>query len=270
MTINAQDISMRVVGGVLKHPLPPDPGDFWSAGFGFENGAVGAECLPLWDTGNNNEISADQAYKGTKSCKMSVSLGGENWGGGYDLAGQGRQLFQDDEVWFRIATYFPAGFNMDVQPAGGSRLKFIRVKQHLSGGAFDGHFDMQFKDDASAISIGLEKSWPTFVDIANTAVVFDTWQVWEIYFYFDWRPADDALGNGRIRIWLDDALKIDKTDQPTLIRAGNQIIDFPIFSSWNTGSPATQHCYVDGGRVTNGNPGSFDASGNPFIGKDAP
>ena len=248
------------VADTLPAPPPPEPpANLWSVKSSMDFAPVGGQCGSIWP-GADTYVSADRGHNGTpQSCKMSIGQGQEAWGGGVAFTAEQKSV-KGDELWCRWATYFPAGFNFDVQPAGGSRLKFFRLSHDLPGGGIDGRFDMQIRDDGSGVSLGLEKEW-SWVELANTAIAYDVWQVWEVYFKFD-----DVGTTAKTRVWLDGVLKWDNADKPNMIQAGNYVPDVRFFDHWNEGSPVAQHMYFDGLIITNGVPGSTDANGNPFIG----
>jgi hypothetical protein len=245
--------------------------------FDFDTGGV-----PFNGYNDGASIQTTQAYSGTKSCRISVTSASTL--GGISQYTPGYTPTEGDEVWFRIRTFFPAGFDFSASP----KLKFLRIDTGSAPDGHGSHLDWYILNadgtNAGYFNWILEgvASWlwtdnPT-TPLA-TGIVRDTWQTWEVYY-----KLHSSAGSAAIRLWRDGVLICDTTanlpsgtpTRATLNGSTHIIGNSPVFQQgymhvtyWNGGAPATESWYVDDFTVytsLSGLPSAFDAAGNRYIG----
>lgn len=243
------------------------PVESWTVSFDFESGTDGEFCG--LESGGSSIISSVQSYGGTKSCQFSIGEGKTGfgqWGGGITYP---ENLNRGDELWLRLNTYFPDGFDYNSYGEG-LRLKFLRFHTASANGANEGYNDWYITGAHPGDSTPFkwiyegEQRW---VDVGNNTdkIRRRAWETYEMYVRFDNVSVADG-GMATIRLWKNGRLIADINNRKTL-SASTTISDYTyIFTYWNGGSPKTQSMYVDNIILTSDRPTRQDSSGNFFIG----
>lgn len=266
----AQYTSTQVVGGVAVGT----PAFFQN----FELNAT----LNTWPV---SAQSTAQSYSPTHSGRIDITAASTAPGGAANALSTSVQPTQGDEVWFRVRTFFPLGFDFTASP----HLKFLRIDTGTVAGSGHGsHIDWYVRSGGPS-AVGyfdfiLEgvASWlygggsPTPLP---TGIIRGQWQTWEVYYKLHSNAA-----NAIIRMWRDGTLICDTsagipatTPTRATLNASTDIIGgnnglaggFMHVTYWNGGSPATQSWYIDDFTVytsLTGRPTATDASGNTYIG----
>lgn len=269
----------RLMPLLLCTALFPAVAHGWLVEIDCERGAVGERAVGESGLGHADPgtvYSDEIAYSGKQSCKLQIDEGDFRWGGSKDLP---NHLKKGDEVWVRIATYFPAGFDYNSYSAG-NRLKFLRLHtrsdrpEDYCVGENEGYMDWYIYptyrnsgDEAYGVIKECDRgaAWSSFGSLAGKGIEHDKWQVYEMYVKFDDVSSMDG-GMALVRVWRNDELLGEFTKHTTLETPDSYARSFLLFSYWNGGSPKTQHMFIDDLVITNEMPSTRDASGNPRIG----
>lgn len=208
------------------------------------------------------------AYSGGLSCANRInqgSTGGSDWGG---LIGFPTNLVKGDEIWLRINTYMPAGFNYN-SIGEGELLKFLRVHTRTASNPNIGYNDWYITPTNNSFATHQfiyegEQKWSYVTDMSLRPVV-GVWETYEMYLKLDDVPAASG-GEARVRFWKNGQLILDIADRKTLQSPGVYADRMHLFTYWNGGAPQTQEMYIDDLFITTAPPSNTDASGNRFIG----
>ncbi len=256
----------------------------WTINNTFDNQNVGDTCgysahkggSPWWNA-ENSFVTNAQKYSGNRGCSFTIQQGstGGGWGGGTTLP---TKLRRGDEIWIRVRTYMPAGFNYDASAAG-NKLKFLRLRTADASGGNTGYVDWYLSPKGSSdpfqiIYEGGQKAvfgsggcttdcWTKFG--AGDAIQLGKWETFEYYIRLDTVPVSKG-GKARVRAWKNGKLLSDMTDKITLARTDGYAPAFLFLNYWNGGSPKTQTMYVDDVTLTTDRPSSTDSTGFPYIG----
>lgn len=245
-------------------------GPQWTEIRTFEGGTLGEQVNLT--VGGRSVYSDVEVFAGTRSCRMRA-LNGEtgfgNWGGGIDYP---EDLGRGDEVWLRVNTNFPPGFDLHA-PGEGGRLKFLRHHTKEADGTHIGYEDMLITTADGIVADATPFKWiyegeNSFVDVGNFAsheIVLDIWETYEWYHRFD-NITKDAGGLAVIRWWKNGLLVQEITNRRTLNSPTDKVDWTYIFTYWNGGSPQTQDMYMDNIKLTSIRPSNTDAFGNFLIG----
>lgn len=249
----------------------------YSSNFNAE--VVGSAPLK-WNT-TASIVSNTQKYLGIgNSVKNSITNGDTGfgtWGGVLNFP-RG-VITKGSEIWIRVRTYWPAGFNYD-STSSGSRLKFLGVKVKSLSGQNDGHNDIYinprtgpnagqtapFVFISEAVNNQAWSPFGTWDGYGNggDSIQFDVWETYECYMYLDDLPVG-AGGTGIVRLWKNGEL-LDENNVQTLVNSTDYLDQFLLFTYWNGGSPQTQDMYIDDLVIMTETPSGRDPFNNPFIG----
>lgn len=245
----------------------------WTMIANFNDGVLGqlAQKTPqsFSGTAKASYFDDEQSYEGGMSAKLHIGrceAGFGHWGGSLR---QPSNLVKGDEVWLRVRTYMPSGFDTSVSDSycpdlngGGGRLKFLRVHTASAGGNNHGYNDVYINDRLDFIYEGGTEGW---VRSLGKGLARDKWETVEMYLKLSDVPAS-AGGEALIRIWQNGQLLKEITHLKTL-KTATDYADFAyIFTYWNGGSPKTQHMWIDDIIYTSDKPSAKDSKGNPYIG----
>jgi len=253
----------------------------WTTHIDCEGGPAGSQVLQggpntFTNSFQNTVYSAAQAFTGKQSCQMGIAQGTDGWGtwgGTYTFP---THLAVGSQLWFRLSLYVPQGFNYTGSPL----LKFMRVHTASPANSNMGYLDFYITPPTGTIwdmVLKLDVSVPYEFYYENNPVVrglglrplnniaFGQWETYEVYYNLD-TVSKNAGGKGEIRIWKNNQLLADLTDQITLGDAATYAESFFLFTYWNGNAPATQSLYVDDITVTSDTPTNRDTNGFPFIG----
>jgi hypothetical protein len=219
-----------------------------------------------------------QAASGKQSCQMGVTKGSEGWGEWGGIVNFPTKLSTGDEIWVRLSMYVPSTFkwtsNVDL-------VKFLRIRTSTSSGGNRGYQDLYVVDPAAASKFTGDKYksplppafnhiyegravWKYVGQQSQHAMAGDKWETYEMYVKFD-SVAKDAKGGGVVRIWKNNQLLLDRTDEGTLVAASDYADSFYLFTFWNGAAPQTQSLYVDDIVLTTDTPANKDANGNACL-----
>lgn len=238
----------------------------WTIELDFEQNTAGQRCA-FDDAANQSFVSTARASNGTRSCEFNINQGATgfgDWGGIVDLPSN---LTSGDEIWIRVKTYWPTGFNYD-STSEGNRLKFIRLHTRTSSDSNQGYDDWYINPQGATQPFRFifegEQVWEPF-GTANDRITHDTWETYEIYMKLDSVSVDNG-GQARIRVWKNGNLMEEITGRKTLVSSASYADLLYFFTYWNGGAPKTQSMYVDEIVLTSDTPTSTDNNGNPFVG----
>ena len=178
----------------------------WRVDLDFNDGAVGSRAQGsggFSDAAGQSYYTTAQSYEGGKAVELNVTAGDTAFGSWGGIINHPSNLVKGDEIWFRVRTFMPAGFNYNSSGEGG-HLKFLRVHT-LPAGSPDGnqgYDDWYINPAGSSISHKFifegEQVWSQFASSAY-APVLGVWETYEMYLYLDNVPVS-AGGKGRVRI----------------------------------------------------------------------
>jgi hypothetical protein len=211
----------------------------------------------------------------TESCQMGITAGTDGWdtwGGIYSFP---THLGPGSNLWIRLALYVPSGFNYTANPW----LKFMRVHTASPTSTNNGYNDLYINPSGGSIwdqALSAQVSTPFSyyyesqgmvrgVGTSANKIAYGQWETYEIHYTLDTKPKNQG-GQGEVKIWKNNVLIADLTDQLQLKDSSTYAESFFLFTYWNGNAPATQHLYVDSVTVTSDTPANRDAAGNPFIG----
>lgn len=243
----------------------------WTLERNFNKGVSGRQVGKLdgFDSASGHSVYAnDVVYEGPYSARLTIEKGKTGWGWWGGLVEHPKELKAGDEVWLRVRTFFPAGFDY-FSYAEGNRLKFLRVHTaHGKTKAHEGYNDVliDMKSSPNAFIFGFEgQNWWKGIAPKSKLPAFDTWETYELYIKF--HPIAKASGGEAvIRFWQNGELLGEINDRKTLVSMNSVATRSLLFTYWNGGAPKTQSMWVDDIVVTSDRPGGKDAHGNSFIG----
>src|SRR5262245_34175705 len=93
----------------------------WTIEQTFDDKSSGASCG--WDSGSGSKVTTEKAYSGSNACRLSISAGDTAFGVWGGIIMHPSNVTRGGEVWVRVRTYMPTGFNYD-SSGEGSHLKF--------------------------------------------------------------------------------------------------------------------------------------------------
>lgn len=242
----------------------------WRIDLNFNGGTIGARAQGpggFSDAAGNTFYTAAQYYEGGKAVEMNIAQGDTAFGTWGGIITHPTVLRKGDEIWVRVRTFMPAGFNYDSYGEGG-HLKFLRVHTQSESGANQGYNDWYIDDKNAPYAHKFiyegEQVWDNFAG-PEYRPVLGQWETYEMYLKLDNIPVS-AGGQARVRLWKNGVLIKDITNRKTLATASSVSDRTHLFTYWNGGAPQTQKMYVDDVVVTSDLPAGRDAHGNPYIG----
>ena len=243
----------------------------WRVDLNFNSGTLGSNNNGFSDAAGKSYISATHVFEGAAACEMNINSGDTAFGTWGGIINHPTALKKGDEIWFRVRTYMPAGFNYN-SSGEGSHLKFLRVHTQTTSGTNEGYDDWYINPKGSSIAhLFIFEGEQLWSDLANSsyAPVLDKWETYEMYLKLD-NVSVDSGGQARIRVWKNGELLADITNRKTLSTASSISDRSHLFTYWNGGAPQTQKMYVDDIVLTSDTPSERDAKGNPFVGVKSP
>lgn len=237
----------------------------WTIDQSYDSQALGETC-ENWGS-SQSYVTDLKSYSGGKSCLQHIKAGQTAFGIWGGIINHPSNLKRGDEIWIRVRTFFPAGFNYD-STSEGNRLKFLRVHTMDASNPNYGYDDLYINPSSNSVPFQFiyegEQKWTT-VGTSADKIQRGTWETYEFYVKFDSVPVDSG-GQARVRIWKNGTLLRDITDRQTLKNTVAYADRTHIFTYWNGGSPLTQQMYIDDLVVTSDVPSNVDAFGNRFVG----
>lgn len=241
----------------------------WTIDLSFDSQSNGERCANF--STSKSVVASDKSVSGGKSCKQSITAGSSGyseWGG---IIMFPSTLSKSDEIWIRLRTYFPLGFNYDADPF----LKFLRVRTETAAGDNRGYNDWYIANEGSSrpfqfVYEGRQDLGWQKIGTSSDQIQLGVWETYEFYIKFDTKSVDEG-GSGRMRAWKNGILMKDMTDRVTLREATDYSNSFYLFTYWNNhselkGPAESQSMYVDDLTITNERPLDTDNLGNPAIG----
>lgn len=229
--------------------------------------------------------STAHVFNGNQSGSTTIKTGDtgwSRWGGQFNFP----PLGVGDELWWKVALYFPSDFQFD---SGSGLGKGMRIKTTKAGGTGNaGYIDNYFKsypetsclrhlvyNEASGNaflannpSTGKNNCDPKWNNASGFnrqrighTILRDQWVVFEQYVKFSANP-----NKGIYRMWQNGELVFE--DKETwILQSPTSIANYTLlFTYWNKGSPKVNTVWVDDVVLTNNRPNNTDAFGNPFLG----
>jgi len=261
--------------------LQPMRANAWTTHIDCEGGTLGLNVLQnLLNTFTvvftKTIYTNEQVGTGSQSCKMGITQGSDGWSEWGAIYKFPSNLNVGSQLWARVSLYVPAGFNYTASPW----LKFMRIHTASPSNTNQGYRDLYINPPTGTVwdgALNKDVSAPysfyyegkplvrTLGTRPANDIAFGQWETYEIYYKLD-TVSKAAGGTGEIRIWKNNQLLADLTDQTTLVDAQTFAESLFLFTYWNANAPATQSLYVDDVIVTSDTPSNRDAAGNPFIG----
>lgn len=253
----------------------------WTVSQTFDDKSVGTSCG--WEAAGGSKIDSGNAYSGSKSCRLSVTAGDTafgNWGG---IINHPSRVGRGGEIWVRIRTFMPVGFNYNSNGEG-NHLKFFRIHTMSDSNENFGYNDIYINPKGSSVPFQFiyegEQVWSMIGSLAGLLldpllgtnkhpIQLGTWETYEFYVKLDTASAANG-GQGLVRFWKNGVLMKEIRDRQTLRSADGYSDRTHLFTYWNGGAPATQSMYVDDVVVTTDRPGAKDAAGNAYVGVGVP
>ena len=207
------------------------------------------------------------AFSGSKSCRLTINQGDTAFGTWGGIINHPSNVGRGGEIWLRVRTFMPAGFNYNSNGEG-NRLKFFRFHTMSNSNSNFGYDDWYINPKGTNPPFQFiyegQQIWDS-VGTPQNAIVLGTWETYEYYVHLDTVPAGSG-GLARVRAWKNGVLIAELNDRITLETTDGYSDRTHLFTYWNGGSPATQAMYVDDVELTTDTPAARDANGNPFIG----
>lgn len=243
----------------------------WTKELNFNDGTAGQKAENSSDSFDSaaglSFYSTAQSAEGGMSAELNIRAGETAFGLWGGIISHPTKLRKGDEIWVRVKTYMPEGFDYGSYSAGG-RLKFLRVHTKSDSVGNYGYNDWYISGKNSSEVFGFiyegEQYWSWFGSNADRPVL-GKWETYEMYLKFDDVPVSKG-GQARIRVWKNGKLLKDITDRKTLVNSSAYAEGTYLFTYWNGGAPKTQKMWVDDIVVTSDRPSRRDAQGNPFVG----
>ena len=254
--------------------------DAWMVKRDFNDGAIGGTRAQGTADGFDSDAggsyySNEHFYEGGQAAELNISEGKTGfgiWGGVLRLP---THLKRGDEIWLRVRTYLPSGFDYD-STSGGNKLKFLRVHTRSASNSNEGYndwyitpagFEFQGMPYPFAYIGEFQQRWVFFGDSSVAWPNFDQWGNYEMYIKLDNQSSDEG-GSGTIRMWENGKLLVNITNRQTLKGVDSYVDRVHIFTYWNGGAPKTEKMWIDDVVITNETPGLVDGMGNPYIGAE--
>ncbi len=268
-------------GGSANASATVTVGPGWFTHIGCEGGTLGTQVGQggpdeFTQTFSSTLYSDTEVGTGSESCQMGITQGSDGWAQWGAIYQFPTQLSVGDDLWIRLSLYVPSTFNYTASPW----LKFMRVLTASPTNNDQGYIDLYIVPPNGTIwddALNEQVATPFAFYYEGNAIVrgvgsqpanniaTDEWETYEIYYHLDTVSKDDG-GAGEVRIWKDNNLLADLTDQAVLADSATYAEAFYLFTYWNGNAPATQSLYVDDVEITNQTPANTDANGYPFIG----
>lgn len=244
----------------------------WRLDLNFNNGEVGkaADRSPaVFGSAGGVIYTTAKSFEGGKGVEMNINAGDTGFGVWGGIIGHPSALKKGDQIWFRVRTYMPSGFNYDSNGEGG-HLKFLRIHTQSAGGENEGYNDWYINPRGTDISHKFifegEQMWYDMVP-TSFQPQYDVWESYEFYVKLDDVPVSKG-GQGRVRAWKNGKLLADITNRKTLYSPSSVSDRTHMFTYWNGGSPKTQKMYVDDVVLTSDQPSHRDANGFYCVGTE--
>lgn len=227
----ASGLAVVLVACNVANGQKVDNADDWTLLYDFNDGKLGEKVANL-DAGGRTIYTHEQMFEGSQAASLKALRGKENFGGWGGRMTFPRTLKKDDEIWWRVRTYWPKGMDYSAAP----RLKFLRIHTKGPDGANHGYNDIYINPPGSEQPFMFiyegEAKWTRIGDKTD-AIKHDTWETYELYIKLDDQTKDDG-GAAVIRFWKDGKLLGEITDRKTLKTAEDTAGAALLFTYWNS------------------------------------
>jgi hypothetical protein len=249
----------------------PSAGFAWTLERNFNRGTLGERVTRVdgFDSAAGGTTYDNfRVYEGPMAARLSIREGATGFGHWGGIIDHPTHLRAGDEIWFRVRTFFPAGF--DYYSYGeGERLKFLRIHTidgttHDNQGYNDIYIDRKGSSTPFRYICECEHRWTTIGEPGHIPQ-FDRWETYEFYVKLHPVPLSQG-GQAVVRFWKNGELLAEIRDRKTLTNMNSISQRSLLFTYWNGGSPKTQSMWVDDVIITARRPLARDALGNHFIG----
>lgn len=283
--------SPRASGGLLGFPggSPSNASGSWTPAYyqNFDSYAVGT--AGVLNTYGVTAVDNAESYSAPNSGRINIAAGSTQPGGAAEALVANIVPVAGNQVWFRVRTFFPVGFNFTATGAGsGNGLKFLRIETDPIGAHTPAHIDCYLLGGTSTAVGGFDfiyegqQVWMLAQSATSlpSGIVLGQWQTWEVYYYLS-----DVAGTAIWRMWRDGTLIMDTSrnipaglTQIYNLSSGYSIPNdgsiggpagFMHVTYWNGGSPATQEWWIDDFTIATdlvSVPTATDSYGNSYIG----
>ncbi|WP_339668555.1 hypothetical protein [Dasania marina] len=245
----------------------------WTKYINFNNGVLGSQTYNndgFSDAAGGTYYDNGEAYEGGQSAKLTIEAGKTGYGKWGGVINYPSNLVKGDEIWLRVRTFMPVGFNYD-SSSEGEHLKFLRIHTRSPAVSNEGYNDWYINPATAPESSSPhkfifegEQRWSTaggYVDRPQLGV----WEVYEIYLKLDTKSVNDG-GNAIVKMWKNGKLLGEFRDRYTLVNDDSYSDRTHVFTYWNGGAPKTQHMWLDDVVITSETPSEIDEYGNSYIG----
>lgn len=254
--MNRRVSAIAVFAAFVANAFSMQQAGAWTIAKDFDNDSTGSLCGGL--TESLSTIVTTVAVSGTKSCAMKITAGATGWEQFGGVVWFPSNLTAGSQVWVRIRSYMPVGFNYDASPY----LKFLRM--HTAEGYDDLYiypagsqypYWWIFEGEDRGVNVGTQAD----------RIVLGKWETYEMYIRFDSVSTANG-GRAMVRLWKNGKLLAEIKDRITLRNANSFADRLHLSTYWNGGAPATQQMYIDDLVLTSDTPAGRDEQGNPYVG----
>lgn len=126
--------------------------------FNFNDGVPGEAVTEFSDAAGQTFYDTNIVYDGANSAQMNIQQGANGWGVWGGRKQLPSELGEGDELWIRLRTFFPTGFDFNTNL---NFLKFLRVTVKEGDGTPIGNHDLMIYNDGRYLHAN---------ELGNTAV----------------------------------------------------------------------------------------------------
>lgn len=252
--IAARLFAFLFLAGTLAFSVPSFA---WTVHLGFDSGTLGqlAQGTGGFSESFATAYSNEAAYQSRQSAKMYVTAGSDGWGQWGAIHNLPARPKEGEEMWLRVASYFPSTFDYSANP----HLKFLRIHTRSDAAENQGYLDLYIRN--SGLLAYVNEPVGVITSEFGSQVQKGKWEIYEVYVKFS-----SVAGQGIFRVWQNGKLVHENRQWKTLSGSASYSDRIHIFTYWNGGAPKTQSAYIDDVVITTTQPSARDAGGNYMIG----
>lgn len=244
----------------------------WTIFEDFESGTTGQVATVGSLTGGpDTQISTTKAYSGTKAARFYFKTGqsgDENWNARISVNTPTTVLTDGTtEIWMSCWAYYGEAAD---NPSGED---FSWSRENTAKAPVQKHLRMRWGDSSSPDT---NYGWGSIYETSSKAPrgdleftsninIFQNQSPTAVMTVGEWRKMElyiktgSTTSTGRIKMWVDDVLKIDRTVQ-TIDPNVDRMTEAIIRSVWNGGSPKNQYMWIDDFRMSTDGPSNPSGS----------
>lgn len=263
--LNANQSTSAPTGGSGGNTGTVGDSSGWTYTMDFEEGTSGNKItVPGWND-STAVYSSSASVSGKMSGRTSITAGATAFGKWGGIITHPSKVQRYGEIWFRVRTFFPSGFDYTAGP----HLKFLRVHVRSDAEANQGYNDLYVNNPGTSNPYQFiyegEQVWSK-IGAPSDAIQTGVWETYEMYVKLDTVPVSKG-GQARVIVWKNGKRLKDITDRITLYGSNSYSERSHLFTYWNGGAPKSQYMYFDDLVITTKQPAARDSSGFPMIGK---